>query len=152
MKRIIRCLVVGAIVILTSIAFGIANVGANNSDSQEPQRVSIVALIASPHQYSGVRVYATGYLDLSYESNAVYFHEEDFRYGMTKNAIRITLHRGQEQQFKALSRKYVIIEGTFSADDFPSAMFSGHIVDVTRMQELQTEQEFRRSPPESAKP
>jgi glyoxylate utilization-related uncharacterized protein len=128
----------------------IKTTAATNGGSQETQRVSIVALIASPRQYNRVRVYVTGYLDLSYESDAVYLHEEDFRYGMTKNAIRLTLRKEQEGQFKVFSRKYVIIEGTFAADDSPSGMFSGHMVNVNRMQELQTEEEFRRRPRPSA--
>jgi hypothetical protein len=139
-------LVLGAMCALTAAASFVTTktIAATDGDSQEPQRVSIVALIASPRQYNGIRVHVTGYLDLSYESNALYFHEEDCRYGMTKNAIKVTLRTGQEEQFKVFSRKYVIIEGTFAADDYQSGMFSGHIVDVTRMQKLQTEEQFRR--------
>jgi hypothetical protein len=150
MKRLTQCLmlVLGTMCAQPLAArFGVTKtIAAANGGLQETQRVSIVALIASPRQYNGARVYVTGYLDLAYEANAVYFHEEEFRYGMTKNAIRVTLRKEQEGQFKVLSRKYVIIEGTFAADDSRSGMFSGHIVDVTRMQELQTEEEFRRRP------
>jgi len=71
---------------------------------------------------------------------------------MTKNAIRVTLRHEQEEHLKALSHKYVIIEGTFVADGSQSGMFSGHIVDVTRMEELQTEEEFVRSRHNAAKP
>jgi len=114
------------------------------NDLQEARRVSIISLIASPRQYTGTRIYVTGYLNLSYESDAVYFHEDDFRYGMTKNAIRLVLKKSQREQFRAFSRNYVIIEGTFTADESASGMFSGYIVDVTRIQNLETEQEFMR--------
>jgi hypothetical protein len=154
MKRITRCFVPAAICVLIAVSsfVVIKTVAAASDGSQEPRRVSIIALIVSPPQYDGVRVSVTGYLNLSYESNAVYFHEEDFRYGMTKNAIRVTLRRGQAEQFKALSGGYAIIEGTFIADESPTGMFSGRIADVTRMQKLQTEEEFLRSEPNSAKP
>jgi hypothetical protein len=146
--------VLGAIWVITAaVSIVVAvTVAAANSDSREPQRVSIVALIASPRQYDGLRVSVTGYLNLSYESNAVYLHEEDFRYGMTRNAVRVTLEREQAEKFRGFSHKYAIIEGTFAADDSPGGMFSGHIVDVTRMQELQTQEEFLRSQPKSARP
>jgi hypothetical protein len=146
MKQITRRIVLGAISLLTVGApfMLITTVVVADGHSQEPQRVSIVALIASPRQYNGVRVYVTGYLDLAYESDAVYFHEEDFRYGMTKNAVKLVLQNGQREQFKALSRKYVIVEGTFTADDLQGGMFSGHIVDVTGIRESLTEEEFLR--------
>jgi len=119
---------------------------------QAPQRVSIVALIASPRQYDGVPVYVTGYLDLGYESDALYFHEEDYRYGMTKNAIKLVLKSGQRDHLKRLARKYVIVEGTFVADDSQGGMFSGHIVEVTGIRELLTKEEFLRRQHKSVNP
>src|SRR5271169_7090847 len=102
-----RVSVVGALWMITAAVSIVvaATVAAANSDSREPQRVSIVALISSPRQYDGLRVSVSGYLNLSYESNAVYFHEEDFRYGMTRNAVRVTLEREQAEKFRGLSRK-----------------------------------------------
>lgn len=123
-----------------------------NENVQEPRRVSIVALIAFPRQYDNVRVSVSGYLDLAYESDAVYLHEEDFRHGMTRNGLKLVLQDGQRERFKRLSHRYVIVEGTFTADDSQGGMFSGHIIEVTRMQELQTEEEFLRRPSNSAKP
>jgi hypothetical protein len=154
MKCMIRCFVLSAICVLAAAGPFVVGttVAAADGGSLEPLPVSLVALIASPRQYNGVRVYLTGFLDLAYESNAVYFHEEDFRYGMTKNAIRVTLSREQEGHFKQLSHKHVIIEGTFVADDSQSGRFSGHIVDVSRMQELQTEEEFLQFQHNAAKP
>jgi hypothetical protein len=141
-----RGFAVGAICILIAVAILVSNlIAAANGGSHELQPVSIVALIGSPDRYNGTRVHVTGYLDLAYEANALYLHEQDFRYGMTKNAIRLTLRRDQQEQFKALSRKYVVVEATFAADESPNGMFSGHLADVTRMQQLLTVEELLRS-------
>jgi len=81
MKCITRRIVLGAICVLTSVVplLGITAVAAVDGGSHGPLPVSLVALIASPRQYNGGLVHVTGYLNLSYESNAVYFHEEDSR-------------------------------------------------------------------------
>ena len=149
-----RSFVVSAICVLISLASFVVSktTAAVNDPVQEPRRVSIVALIATPRQYDGARVYVAGYLDLAYEADALYLHEEDYRYGMTKNSVKLVLQSGQRDQFKGLSRRYVIIEGKFSADDSQRGMFSGYIVDITRIQELLTGEEFLRRQNNSAKP
>lgn len=152
MKALSRRRLLGAMGILTAASFTASRTATTTrGSSREALPVSLVALIASPREYNGVRVHVTGYLDLAYESNAVYFHEEDYHHGLTKNAIRLILPVEQQRQFKGLSDKYVIIEGTFEADNSPDGMFSGYIVDVTRVQELLTEEEFLRRQNNSGK-
>jgi hypothetical protein len=93
-----------------------------------------------------------GYLNVKHEADALFLHEEDCRYGMTNNAIRLVLRSEQSKQFKPLSGKYVMIEGTFAGDDSHTGWFSRHIVDVTRVQELLTEEDFLRRQNNSPKP
>ncbi len=130
-----------------------SGVAAAQTGVKEPVRAILIALIASPRPYDGAIVQVGGFLDVSYESDALYLHVDDYRYGITKNAVKITFaSRAQADQFKALSGKYVIVEGIFRADRSERERFSGHLVNPTRIQQLRTEEEFERSQHGSVRP
>jgi hypothetical protein len=145
-----RSLVLTTMGIMTTAGFLIVSgtIAAAKDGSREPEAVSIIALIASPRQYKDAQVWVAGYLHLAYEADSLFFHEEDCRHGLSKNGLRLILSRAQETQFKGLSGKYVLIEGTF--DDSPSDMFSGYIKNVITIRELLTEEEFLRRQSKSA--
>ena len=71
----------------------------------------MVALIAAPNSYEGKFIRTHGFLCLEFEGDAVYLREEDYRHGLTKNSFALRLSK-QQEQFKSLSLKYVLIEGT----------------------------------------
>jgi hypothetical protein len=137
-KRIALSALIAAALLSSSRSIAVSKDGAT-----EPLPVSIISLISSPRQYNNVRVYVIGYLNLSYENRAVYFHEEDFRYGIEMNAIGLMLPKEQEQKFKALSGKHVLVEGTFKI--LPLG-YSGNIANVTRIEQALTEEELIRRP------
>ncbi len=117
------------------LAFKGAPAGRSGS-STEPSAVSMIALLASPQDYNGRSIRTTGFLCIEFEGNALYLHEEDYRYSMTKNALKLDLSREQEEHFKDLSLKHVLIEGTVEANrqSVERGMFTGSLKNITRLE------------------
>lgn len=94
----------------------------------------MVALLADPQKYEGKAVRTIGFMCLEYEGNALYLHEEDYRYGILKNAMALRLSPAQQKKFKSLSLKHVIIEGTFDANGPERWQYGGAIDNITRLE------------------
>lgn len=106
-----------------------------SSDVPKPVDVSMVALIAAPESYEGKFVRTHGFLCIEFEGNALYLHEEDYRHGLAKNSFALRLSRSQLEQFKSLSLKYVLIEGTVYAKGLEHTdRWSGAIGNITRLE------------------
>lgn len=134
-ERLPKCSKYLIVLFLALTAGGLSST--SGAGKTEPSKVSMVALLAAPTHYNGIVVQTTGFLAVEFEGNALYLHEEDYRYGMEKNAVQLALTKPQEQQFKALHAKHVLIEGVVSADNrvVDSGMYSGIIRNITRLQE-----------------
>jgi len=102
----------------------------------DAQDVSLIQLIATPQAFDKKRVKITGFLHLEFEGNAIYFHSEDFQYGLTKNALWIDVPRDMTQQQKELvNNQYVICTARFDANMHGHmGMNSGELTDVTRLE------------------
>jgi hypothetical protein len=113
-----------------------ANAARQSTGNTEPIEVSMVALIANPSAYNNKFVRTRGFLCLEFEGNALYLHEEDYRYGMRKNAVQLFLSKSQREQFKKLSLKHVLIEGTAGANELQiqQGMYSGSIGNIKRLE------------------
>jgi hypothetical protein len=105
-------------------------------DSPDPINIGMVALLAAPQKYDGKLIRTVGFACLEFEGNALYLHEEDYRQRNTKNAVKLLLSKHQEEQFKSLSLRHVLIEGTVSADKWglEKGMYSGSIGNITRLE------------------
>ncbi|ESP94986.1 hypothetical protein [Pseudoalteromonas luteoviolacea] len=100
--------------------------------NQSFDSVSIYALLSNPAKYHNRHVQFVGFLNIEHEGNAVYASKLDFDQMITKNAIWIdvTSKRGE-----GLSDKYVLIKGTFKADEQGHfGLFSGAIEGVLRLE------------------
>jgi hypothetical protein len=104
-----------------------------SSSASAPLNVGMVALLADPHKYEGKVVRTIGFMCLEYEGNALYLHEEDYRYGILKNAMALRLSPAQQKKFKNLSLKHVIIEGTVDANGPERWEYGGAIDNITRL-------------------
>ncbi len=103
--------------------------------AQQRIDVSLVRLIANPREYDGKHVRVIGFVRLEFEGNAIYLHREDEKYGITKNALWLSLSREEAQKWRALSDNFVLVEGTFDANSFGHmGLFSGTIKDIKRFQ------------------
>jgi len=98
--------------------------------------VSLIQLIANPQLYEDKRVRITGFVDLQYEGDAIYLHQEDFNHGLTKNGLWINLPSNiTQQQIRAINDHYVICTGRFVAKNHGHmGLFSGGMTDVTRLE------------------
>lgn len=105
--------------------------GAANNDAQD---VSIIRLIASPRDYAHKLVRVVGYLDIEFEGDAIYLHEEDCKRALTTNALWIQAKPEMMKELKQLSRQYVIIEGVFvPSNKGHMGLFSGALDNITRV-------------------
>jgi hypothetical protein len=104
------------------------------SDRPKPMDVGMVRLLANPQDYDGKFIRTIGFACLEYEGNALYLHEEDYRYQNYKNALALRVAEGQLKQFKSLSLKHVIVEGTMYANGLESSEYGGAIGNITRFE------------------
>jgi hypothetical protein len=92
----------------------------------------MVALVAEPEKYDGKVVRTIGLASIHFEGDALYLHEEDYRYGNLKNAVALRLTEAQRKQFSSLDLKHVIVQGTMYANGDESWDLAGAIGDITR--------------------
>ena len=97
--------------------------------------VSLIQLIAGPGSFDGKRVVVTGYVMLETENTAVYLHESDAAYGIFRNALWLDVSLGAESHRAQFHRRYVLIEGSFSARRRGHLdAFSGSLEDIGRFE------------------
>jgi hypothetical protein len=143
MRQIVRsdssgwlvCLVALFLLILTAKASPLPRQTGGSSDGPKPIDVGMVALIGVPERYDGRLVRTHGFLCIEFEGDALYLHGEDYRHGLTKNSLALRLSKSQREQFKSLSLKYVLIEGTLYAKGLEQTdKWSGAIGNITRLE------------------
>ena len=134
MRGTIRSRVMGlSIALLLVTAGGVLSIGAQKHS--RPINVGMVALLAMPEKYSGKVVRTWGFLNLRYENDALFLHEEDLRVPLLKDSFRLELTEEQEKQFKDLNLTYVMVEGTLHSEGADTTdLNSGTINQITLMQ------------------
>src|SRR5262245_12174969 len=75
--------------------------------------VSIIRLIAAPEAYANKVVRVIGYLNIEFECNAIYVHEQDFRHDISQNGLWVRAPGEMSKELAKLSGRYVLIEGVF---------------------------------------
>lgn len=104
---------------LVMLALGSAVIAALASTAGAQDRgdmtVSLIQLIADSRSFDGKRVVVTGYVMLELDNAAVYLHETDAAYGISRNALWLDISLDGESQRAQFHRRYVLIEGIFSA-------------------------------------
>lgn len=115
----------------------LAQIGVNDVPPQSVvYDVSLVQLIATPEKYHGKRVQVVGYLNLEFEGDAIYLHQEDFANSLLKNAFWVDFSERvkQEKKLADYNKKYVIIIGLFDMNlRGHMSLFSGEIKNITRL-------------------
>ncbi len=92
--------------------------------------IGMVALLASPEKYQGEVIRTIGFLCIEFEGDALYLHEEDYRYGLRGDSFALRLADSQRTRLKPESLGYVIIEATVEAH--PPEGFGGVLGNITR--------------------
>jgi hypothetical protein len=113
-----------------------------SEQDDDAQRISLVQLVANPHQYHGRRVRVAGFCHLEFESQGLYIHRDDFGQMLLKNGVWLDLDPSPEQLL--LSDHYVAVEGTFDAQrQGHLSMYSGVLTAVRRMDRVPTRAELQ---------
>lgn len=95
--------------------------------------VSMIRLIAAPQEYAKKVIRVHGYLNVEFEGNAVYLHEEDFTHALTSNALWIDAKPEIMNGLQQLSGQYVLLEGIFDPTHHGHlSLYSGALLDISR--------------------
>jgi hypothetical protein len=94
-------------------------------------------LISRPELYHEKPVRVIGFVNLEFEGNGLYLHEDDWRHSIYRNGIWIDPPPGIEPDSGGtnapINRQYVLVEGVFDASNHGHmGMWSGALHSVTR--------------------
>lgn len=81
---------------------------------EKSERVSLIQLLAQPEKYEGKLVEVTGFVNLEFEGNAIWFHKEDFSNTIYANSIWINVNKCVDRAGKPISG-YASLMGRFTA-------------------------------------
>ncbi|MER2998133.1 hypothetical protein [Pontibacter populi] len=116
-----------------------------SSQSEIPDRVSFIKLLANPEDYHGKRVMVTGFLHLDFEDYGLYFSDEHGNYLNSESAfwvdfaktVAVQDDKGKEVSIDALNRRYVMIIGVFNKDSNGHlGAFAGEIHSIEKVYQL----------------
>ena len=112
----------------------------------EPRDVSMIQLIANPTEHHGKVVRVIGFLRLEFEGNALYPHRDDFEHNIHKSSVWLSLGWPVPEKYREASDDYVLVQGTFDADDHGHrGSSSGALKDITRIERWPSRTEFERA-------
>ena len=78
--------------------------------------LSMIDLIANPELFDGKKVMVKGYVHFQFEGDAIYLHKEDFLYGISHNALWLSLSSSKRaNEFSECQDSYALVRGTFRA-------------------------------------
>ena len=95
--------------------------------------VSIIQLISGPTTFDQKRVMVSGYLHISFENVAIYLSSDDFKHGISKNAIWIEFNDYVRQNIdiKKFTDQYVTLIGSYnSSSKGHEGVYSGTMEEV----------------------
>ena len=122
------CRVVGSIALIVVLTGGTCG-----AQQQQPLRVSLVQLIATPERYVGKQVSVVGFLVFGFEGDWLWLHKEDYDNGINANGVRVERTKDMARDLEKLHRNYVHVVGVFRQEAGLSGFASqGHIVDVQK--------------------
>jgi hypothetical protein len=101
--------------------------------SRQDDRVSIVQLLSNPEDFDGKPVRLTGYLQLEFETYALWFHREDRVHGLLPNRIDLEVSACADR-VEQVNESYVLLEGTFVIVDKGTARKRHLLQNITRCQ------------------
>lgn len=102
---------------------------------QRPTDVSIIELIANPQAYNGRFIRVVGFVSIKFEGTAIYLHQDDYRYGIFRNGLWLTVSKSNLIDCKGCHERYAIIEGTFDAQNTGHfGVYNGGIKDIQRLE------------------
>jgi hypothetical protein len=105
------------------------------TDAQDPRDlvVSLVQLIANPTAFDQKRVLVKGYVVMEFEDQQMYLSEADAKHSITRNGVWLAVNETIYANRARFHRRYVLVEGTFTARRRGHlGMSSGEIDNIVR--------------------
>lgn len=115
-----------------SLMVGLALMAFPIDSSEPPSRVGMIQLLANPEKYDTQLVLVTGFLHLSFESDALYLHQDDYEHALFDHALWVESSDKMNQEKDKISGTYVAIVGWFSSKPSGSAQHPGAIRRIVR--------------------
>ena len=123
------------------------NLPAASAMQAEPQKVSLIQLIATPEKYQGKFVRVEGFLHKQFEDSAIYVTKNDADHLICMNALWVSYAekvlkeaddpRQKGDNLKYFDGKFVLIEGYFNPNMHGHlGAFAGSIEKTSRVMEL----------------
>jgi hypothetical protein len=125
---------IGVPVVMLAAGWAVIAAMASTPGFEGPRdTVSLIQLIAGPASFDSKRVVVTGYVMLEAQNTAIYLHESDAVYAISRNAVWLDVPLGDESHRVQFHRRYVRVEGTFSARRRGHLdAFSGSLQNISR--------------------
>ncbi len=103
--------------------------------AEQPTNVTLVQLIANPEKFDGKLIRVIGFLEIEFEGNVLYLHREDYENAILGDGIWVDVTPEMTKNSKSLSKKYVLLEGIFSARERGHMdLWSGSLKNIRRVQ------------------
>jgi uncharacterized lipoprotein YehR (DUF1307 family) len=103
------------------------------AETDDAYDVSIIQLIAAPKDYAQKKVSVLGFLNIGFESDSIWFHEEDYRRQLFSNGLGIRAKPEIRKRLEKLSGQYVIIEGVVDATYSDAVAVAGFRISLTNI-------------------
>ena len=112
---------------------------------EQPRRVSLIQLIATPEKFEGQLVEVKGFCRYVFEEHALYLHREDAELVNTANGIWLDL---DSPRYENLDKHYVFVVGVFTAKEHGHLdLWPGALQQIARLEWTPTRAEIHRGPP-----
>jgi hypothetical protein len=93
------------------------------------EHISLLQLIATPERFDHKLVSVIGFVRLEFEGNALYLHEDDYKFGITKNGVwlsGVVQSKFSGRRAIPTDREYILVTGYFRAKQHGHmGLFSG---------------------------
>ncbi|MDL2358502.1 MAG: hypothetical protein QFF03_24905 [Pseudomonadota bacterium] len=105
------CALPGAALLLLSLGM------AGPAQAAAPRTLAMQELLAHPGNFAGQRVRVVGFLQLAFESNALYLTRADGDNAVTGHALLLELSNGQLRAASKLNHGHVVVDGVVRVAD-----------------------------------
>jgi len=115
------------------------------SPEEQPTRVSLIQLIATPERFEGRLVEVRGFCRYVFEEHAIYLHREDAELVNAANGIWLDV---ESKEYESLNDNYVFVVGAFTAKEHGHlGSWPGELQRIIRLEWTPTRAEIRHGPP-----
>jgi len=114
---------------------------ARTPNSEEGERISLVAIITKPEEYDGVRATVRGVLRAEEDGIALYMFAEDAEYESHISALWLgkyeEIQTFTKEQLQAMDGKYVGVTGTIAATKYgPTGDYNCEMTNIENVAEV----------------